>query len=261
MGARHEAPATAAYLRTWEDQGYPTMHELAGGELSVNGIRSVDGAVWLEGERGVLAGSRIILVQTKAVLTSSVLGQALYTRRLAEAQGARVERSIVLCGWTGDQIEGIAGQEPLRGAVEVDVRRDLFGDEAKRGATKGAPRWKRVEREAWLGGLGPVDGLPMYPGASYDKLCAAIPLEGGGTAFVATQKSEGMSGLGRVVCGCVALGDRYPEPHYLLLAVRKGQHDLRRVAVEGVPAVTVLDVLDAETAAETLERVGLRAAR
>lgn len=258
--ARYEAPATAEFLRTWERQGCPTMHERGGGELSLNGIRSVDGAVWLDGAHGVLQGSRLVLVQTKAVLTSSVLGQALYSRRLAEAAGAVVERNIVLSGWAGDGMRAIASDTALAQQVEVVQRVGLFDSAAKSGATKGASRWTRNERDSWLAGLGPADGHPMYGGASYDKLCAIVPLLEGGTAFVATQKSEGMSGLGRLVCGWTALGGNHPAPHYLLLAVRRGRGDLRAVALNGKPAVDIVYVEHGESVAGMLRRVGLRAA-
>ena len=257
--ARFEAPATAAFLQSWEDGGYATRHERGGGELSVNGIRSVDGAVWLAGTPGVLRGSRLVLVQTKAVLTSSVLGQALYSRRLAVAAGAVVERNIVLCGWADDAMQFIAADDVLGQDVEVVQDRSLFDPAARRGATKGAPRWPRTERTTWLAGLDSSDGQPMYAGASYDKLCAVLPLLEGGTAFISTQTSEGMSGLGRVVCGWTALRANHPEPHYLLLAVRGGQGDLRAVAVDGVPAVSIVAFSQGETAAETLQKVGLSA--
>ena len=189
---QHEVEPTRRYLSQFSQ---PSRLE-----VTIPGTgRAVDGAVWISGRSRSFDGADLVLVQTKRWLTSSVLGQALFSAQLAMDAGAASAKCVALVGEGHPALEALARTPPFSDAVEVVVVPEWFDG----GSYPGAPAWSQRAVGLWLDDVEADQKVPMYGGAArrakgYDRACAVIsrpPFR----ILVNTQKHLGMSVLGRAL--------------------------------------------------------------
>ena len=246
MGRQHEEPATRQFLAEIA-KGRPTALEVPLGGRN----RSADGGIWNAGAPGSLRDADVLLVQTKVWLTSSVLGQAHFSTKLALQAGAKVARCIALVGEGCGPLQALVVAGTFGASVEVrEYEHEAFGG----GQYGGAPTWSQRAVREWLGDLQAEIKVPLYEGAEtragkYDRACAVVALDGE-VVIINTQKTLGMSVLGRALCSRHLLADPGRPPPRSIVLVRKNAHDLLPLAV--AQGIEVFEVPLGQTIRKTL---------